>query len=234
MLAPILLIGVVFSAEGQDASLRFELPTLPGLQRHVDLLDQPGYVAIALENNGLSPSVSSKLKVSDHGRSAEIRNAAIRFAGKEGTTYNYEASVQLGLGDAKLSMPVKVDVSGIGSGKVVVTLTPPLATFIPREVTDRLRIKLQLIANVNAQQRVLDYFDALSKQSPTKQAVVEAILLEGYNKGGGLFRPGGRDVGDAVPLSEQWLLLLTLGIWLIVVPGYLLYARVRRSRQSRA
>ncbi len=45
---------------------------------------------------------------------------------------------------------------------------------------------------------------------------------------------GGRDVGDAVPLSDQRLLILTLIIWLIVVPVALLVHRLRRRRAKPA
>jgi uncharacterized iron-regulated membrane protein len=40
-----------------------------------------------------------------------------------------------------------------------------------------------------------------------------------------------RDAGDALPLSDQWMLILTLVIWLVVVPALLLWYR-RRARRA--
>ncbi len=102
--------------------IRLELKAMPTLQRYVDLLTQPGYLAITLENNDLSPSQSSKIKVGENGGSAEIRNAVVRFTGRKGTLFSYEAAYLLGLGDTKVSFPVYVDTSALRVGKVTVTL----------------------------------------------------------------------------------------------------------------
>lgn len=214
-------------AQQQKEAIRFDIPVLPDLQRYGDLLAQPGYLAIVLETNGFSPSQSSKLKVSEQGRAAEIRGATFRFTGKNGAVYSYEASYSLGLGDSKLSFPVTVDASEIASGKVRVALSPPLMSLIPDELTDRIRLKSQLIANLAAQKKMLAYLDALPKEGN----LVEAILADAYNRGGGPMAESGRDVGEAIPLSDQWLLILTLFIWLIVVPAYLFVQR-RRHRRS--
>lgn len=214
-------------AQQQKEAIRFDIPVLPDLQRYADLLAQPGYLAIVLENNGLSPSQSSKLKIGEQGRTAEIRGATFRFTGKTGAVYSYEAGYSLGLGGSKLSFPVTVDASGIPYGKVLVAVSPPLMSLIPDELTDRIRLKSQLIASLTAQKKVLAYLDAIPKEGN----LVEAILVDAFNRGGGPMAESGRDVGDAVPLSDQWLLILTLFIWLIVVPAYLFVHR-RRHRRS--
>src|SRR5258708_34417481 len=83
--------------------IRLELKAMPTLQRYVDLLTQPGYLAITLENNDLSPSQSSKIKVGENGGSAAIRNADVRFTGRKGTLFSYERAYWLGLGEKELS-----------------------------------------------------------------------------------------------------------------------------------
>jgi hypothetical protein len=76
----------------------------------------------------------------------------------------------------------------------------------------------------------LDYLDRLSKAPGAADpgALGEAILLDAYNRSGGPAARG--DVGDAVPLSEQWMLILTLAIWLILFPAALVVYRPRRRR----
>jgi hypothetical protein len=89
-----------------------------------------------------------------------------------------------------------------------------------------------MLANADAQQKILDYLDALAKgtDSDAEQATLrEAILVDAYNRSAGLAMAG-PDVGEAVPLSEQWMLILTLAIWLILFPAGLLIYRLRRRR----
>ena len=221
----------LFAADDPRGAIKLEISVLRGFDKYDGLFTQPGYLAIALENNGLSPSLSSKLKVEDSGRSVEMRSAVLGYVGKNGAVYSYEAGIRFGFGDSKLTFPVAVDATAIGSGKVTVTLSPPLAGMIPGEITDRIRLKVQLIANPSAQKSMLDYLDGLAKPARPLgggDALTEAILLDAYNKGGGPERLGGRDVGDAVPIAEQWLLIVTLAIWLVIVPLGLLVQRLRR------
>lgn len=229
--------GAIAMAHAAD-EIRIEIPVMPTIERYVDLLAFPGYFGVALENNGFSPSMSSKLRVREGGRALEIRNASLRYVGKKSAIYTYEAAVVLNLGvsDSRLAFPVVVDLSHVPSGKVVVTAKPPLANLFPAELTDRIRIKAGLIASATTQQKMLEYLDGLTRStsgsSSNAAALAEAILVDAYNKGGGPAALRGRDVGEAVPLSDQWMLLLTLVIWLLIVPAVLLYQRLRARRNE--
>jgi hypothetical protein len=212
--------------------LRFEVSVLPELQRHAALFGNPGYAAIALETIGLSPSLSSKLVIGNGGRSVEIHYGMLRYAGRKDAVYSYEASIKPGLGEGgpRLTFPVTVDVSSLASGKMIITARPPLASLIPDAVNERIQFKLRTIANAAAQKQILDYLDQLAKAAKTDGgSIFEAILLDAYNHGGGPSAGGGVDVGEALPLSEQWMLILTLIIWAVAVPAAYFY-RLRRRR----
>ncbi len=232
-----IVCGATTFARAADA-IRIEIPVAPALDRYAGLLALPGYFGVALENNGLSPSMSSKLQVKDRGRELEIRNGSLRYEGKKGAIYTYEAAVTLNLGvsKSKLAFPVTIDLEQISSGKVVVTAMPPLANLFPSELTDRIRIKASLIANPATQQKMIEYLDGLTKLVPAGSAgvaaLIELILIDAYNKGGGRVAMEGRDAGEAVPLSDQWMLLLTLAIWLLIVPALLLFQRLRARRNE--
>ena len=90
------------------SEIRIELPVVPELSRYSELLEYPGYFAIALETNGLSPSMSSRLEVSELGKVLKVRNGEIRFIEKKGSLYKYEASVILSMGSSGLVVPVVV------------------------------------------------------------------------------------------------------------------------------
>lgn len=229
--------GVTFVTHAAD-EIRIEIPVVPALERYVDLLAFPGFLGAALENNGLSPSMSSKLQVKERGRALEIRNGTLRYKDKKGPIYTYEAVVTLNLGvsESKFALPVTVDLARVSSGKVVVTARPPLASLLPAELADRIQIKASLIANATAQQKMIEYLDGLAGSAPKDSAgisaLAEAILVDAYNKGGGPAAMRGSDAGEAVPLSDQWMLLLTLVIWLLIVPAFLLYQRMRARRNE--
>lgn len=209
--------------------IRIELKALPELQRYVQLLDRPGYIAIALENSGFAATRSSKMKVDQQGRSAETGKAKVTFTGRTGDVFSYEAAYLLGLGDSKLSFPVLVDTSALRLGTVTVTLSVPLAQLMTKDLVDRVQLKAELISNASVQRKVLDYLDAMSRHDD----LVKAILVDAYNRGGGA-ATAASDVGDALPLSDQWMLLLTLVIWLILLPIALLVYRLRRRRAKPA
>ncbi len=226
----ILVIPLALHAAESAGELRFEIPTLSGFERHAELLEYPGYIGVTLENNDLHPTRSGKMIVKDGGREVQARNAVIRFVGKNGNSYAFEAGLSLGIGKASVTFPVTVNISPLRSGKTIVVAKLPLANLISDEKRARIDAKVRTLANAAAQQRVLDYLDQLAKAAGAGgSAVHEAILVDAFNRSGA---PGmaGRDVGDAVPISEQWMLLVTLAIWLILFPLALLVYRLRRRR----
>jgi hypothetical protein len=227
LLCACVALSAIPSAAAEE--LRFEIPTLPGFQRHTGLLERPGYLAVALENVDLPPSSSSKLAVREAGREVQAKSVVIRFTGRKAAAYAYEAGASLGIGSTKVTFPVTVDLSALASGRVIVVADVPLATLLSDEKRERLQMKVRTLANEPAQQKVLDYLDRLAKDSELSAATAlhEAILLDAYNRSGGPAMIG-RDVGDAVPLSEQWMLIVTLAIWLILFPAGLVVYRLRR------
>jgi hypothetical protein len=222
------------TALGQEQNARavkFNVPVVPEAMRHIEMLTVPGYLAIALENNGFHPSISSRLVVRDR-QSFQIRVGFVRFKGKKGQLSEYEAGVNLSLGvtDKEISVPVEVDTSSFSNGFLVVRAYPPLASFFPTDFLERVEIKIATLANLSAQRTMLAYLDRLAKEHQASgrgfEGVLEAIVLEAYNKGSGGV---GRDYGEPEPFSDQLLLLATVGIWLIGFPIFLLFIRSRRK-----
>ena len=214
--------------------LIFEIPALSGFQRHIGLLEHPGYIGVLLENNGLSPTSSGKMVVRDRGREVQAKSGILRFAGRKGAVYNYEGGVSLGIGKASITVPAVVDVSQIASGKVVVMAKLPLANLLSEDKRTRIDAKVRMLANMTVQQKLLDYLDATAKSAGSEPgAMFEAILLDSYNRSGGP-AAARADVGDAVPISEQMMLIVTLAIWLILFPAGLLIYKLRRWRRAAA
>lgn len=229
----LLLLACVLSWPAHAADeLRFEIAVLPELKRYESLFAAPGYAAIALESNGLSPSLSSKLAVREGGKSVGMRYGTARFAGRKDALYQYDVAITplAGADGPRIAFPATLDASALGAGNLVVTLRPPLATLVPAEITERIQIKLRAIAGPGAQRSMLDYLDRLAKDAARAGVTLnEAILLDAYERSAGAAGAMHPDVGDALPVSEQWMLIATLLIWLVAVPAAWLLRRRRRA-----
>lgn len=218
-------------------AILFEVSVLPDARRHVDFLEYPAYLAVALENNGFSPSMSSRIVILDDG-ALQIKNAVVRYSGRKGDIYRYEASVSwsTGVGETSFKVPVEVDITAMQGGKIRILIYPPLAKYFPQELTDRISVKIGSLANLGVQKKVLDYFDRLASERGVA-GTLQLILIDAYNRSVSGGAAGGREPGDAEPLSDQLLLLITLVIWLVIVPltilGQSLWQRVKNRRASR-
>lgn len=235
MIVVALFALTAFGADrGDKGALVFKLPVLPDMQRHLYLLENPAYLALALENSGMSISLSSRVQVKDRS-TFEIRNLEVRFAGKTGSVYRYDAKLKLVIAgvESELAVPAEVDVSGLIGGNITVKAHPPMAGAIPSFLLERVDFKLKLIADLSRQRDIVAYLDGLP-QKPNAGGLLsprfEAIITEAYNRGG-LVPAGTRDVGEATPLAEQIGLIVTILIWLIAVP-IVVALRYRRNRRE--
>lgn len=226
------------AAQQAEDAVSFRIPVLPEIARHLDLLEAPAHLGLALENNGLSPSLSSRLRVLSR-ESAQIRAGILTYKERRGPLYRYEAglNLSLGVGEASFTVPVEVDASAVAAGAVTVRIYPPLARLLPQEFIDRVDFKIRSLANVAAQRKMLAYLDRLAGEQRAKgrdrEGLLEAIAFEAYNRAPAA-AAAGPDAGRAEPLSDQVMLLLTLAIWLAGFPILLLVVRMRRKGQRPA
>jgi hypothetical protein len=210
-------------AADKDA-MQFNIPVLQDARRHIGLLEYPAYLAVALDNAGMGLSRSGKITIWDDGKALQYKTATLRFVENRGPVFRYAVSVDWGLGMVQTSfkLPVEVDISSLEKGQVNVRVFPPFAKLFPQELTDRIQLKIQTLADISLQKKMLDYFDGLEKKrTPGSkiESVANLILIQAYNlqaANAGDYVP--REPGDAEPLSDQLLLLITLTIWLVIVP----------------
>lgn len=223
-----------FPADGKREALRFELDVQPEAKRYVELAGYPSYLAVILQNNGFSPSQSGRIII-ENGRSLRFKNAVVTFVREEKGVFHYNAIVEwsIGIAESKFDLPVEADMSGIGNGKVSIRIYPPLAEMFPQELTERISLKLQSVASAAVQQRILEYLDGASGAAGGGRldlpALFERILIDAYNLPAvapGL--SGGREPGDAEPLSDQILLLITLFVWIVAPLAWIGWRRWRR------
>ena len=216
ILSAVLWLPGAATGQTQDA-MTLEIPVLPEAQRYVALLEYPPYVALALDNIGVKLANSGKITIPD-AHSLQYKSMVLRYVHRNGSVYSYEASLDWGIG----TLPVEADLSGLDKGKVNVRVFLPAAKLFPQDLTDRIQLKIQRLADVAMQRKMLAYFDDLQKKSgPTggNEAIFNLILLQAYNNqtadiGSFVYR----ESDDAGLLYDQLLTLIALTIWLVIVP----------------
>lgn len=224
------LLPGALSAQSKEG-LKFEIQVLPEAMRYADLLAAPGVAALVLQNNGLNPSLSSRLLVPNR-ESFKVRTGELRFVGKKASVYGYEARLTLALGvigESTLAVPVEADIARVPQGVLVLRVHAPFARLVPAEVVERIEFKIRSTADLQSQRKLLDYLDRLVTEHKAedggRERLFEAIALDAYNRSGEVIQIS-RASGD--PLSEQVILLGVLGLWLIGFPVFLLFARRKR------
>src|SRR5713226_7574321 len=103
----ILTLAAPFSGHGA-VEIRFDVTVLPEFEKYAVLLSHPGYAAMVLENNGLSPRPGIKIIVKERGSAVEAGNAVLRFERRNGELYSYEMGMVIGVAnlDTRLTFPV--------------------------------------------------------------------------------------------------------------------------------
>jgi hypothetical protein len=219
----------------QREAIGFDLEVLPAAKQYVELAAHPSFVAVALKNNGFSPSASGRVIIED-GRTLRFKNAELTFIRQDKGVFHYRATVDwsIGIAQSRFEFPVEADLSKVGDGKVAIRVFPPLAQFFPEELTDKIRLKVQSLASHAVQTRILEYLDGLPGSKDSRMdtgRMFQRILIDAYNLPAiapGL--SGAREPGDAESLADQWMLLATLAIWLLIVPGFFVARAVRKKR----
>lgn len=221
-LTVLLVPGLAHSAENPSNALQFVIPVVPGAERHLDLLAYPSYLAVALDNNGITPSDSSRVTIVD-GHTLQFKNAFLHFSEKKGPRFIYQAKMEWEIANVKtgINLRTEVDTSEIKKGMVTIRVYTPLARLLPEPLVDKIRLKIQSLTGESVQKKMLAYFNDLEKRRPQgsgTEGTLELILVQAYNTSSSARLGVGREPGDAEPFSDQILFLATLAIWFIVVP----------------
>jgi len=88
------------------------------------------------------------------------------------------------------------------------------------------------MADKGAQRKVLDYLDQLATKNPggpESTAFFEAILADAYNRRENSGRT--RESQDSLPTRDQWMLISTFVLWLLLMSA-LFTAYRRRPRRG--
>jgi hypothetical protein len=229
----------IFPADAaQREAIRIDLSILPAAKRYVELAAYPSLLVVALQVNGFSPSHSGRIVVEDGG-TLRFKNAGLKFVRQEKGIYHYSATVDwsIGIAQSKLEFPVEADLSKVGEGTATIRVFSSFAQLVPEPLIEQMRLKVESVANHAVQQRVLEYFEGLPGGGTENQLetgrMFERILIDAYNLPAvapGL--SGAREPGDAESLADQWMLLATLAIWFVVVPGFFM-ARAAWRRKTK-
>lgn len=230
------------AAAQKPEGIEFDVAVLPGAARHLELLAFPAYLALALENNGLSLSRSSPLVIRNR-ETVQIKAGSMHYTGRKGSVFNYEAAFNLsfGVAESSLTMRVNVDTSRVGQGTLLVRVFPPLAKLIPQQVIEKVDFKIRAFGSLETQEKVLAYLDRIGKEEQGRSrgvdGMLEAIAFDAYNRSASADRAAaaaalaGQLGKEPEPIYGRKLLLAALVLWLAGFPLFLYFVRRRRGEE---
>lgn len=227
----------LYAASPKEDALQIEIPLVQGAEKYLNLLEYPAYLVVALENNGIKTSNMGRPTLIDE-RTVKLKNAMLRYTGKNGTVYAYTSSLDwdFPFKHLKFEVPVEIDTSLVSKEKIRVRVFLPFAKLFPDALVERIKMKIQILSRPEIQKQMLGYFDDLSKKTgPASglQGLFTKIMLQSYSTPADVDGAYAREPGDAESLSDQAYLLATLAIWLIIGPASITAFIVWRNRKKR-
>ena len=220
-------VGVALPDDQQASGLAFEVDVIAGMDRYIDLLVYPPYLAVALENSGIHLDSAESLRILDpHTLQIEsLHGSTLKFVRPKGPLFTYQTKVRwrVPLLSTGFEIPVEVDVSEIGKGRVAIRIYSAVAQLLPQSFTEGIQHKAQELLSVGVQRKLLKYLNGLRQKGQKEigiQEMAQLILLQAYNHRGSRVDKAvhSRQYQDSEPLSDQVLLLITISIWFVAVP----------------
>jgi len=230
------LFFVITPVNAEKVPISLELSVSSAFAPYADaLFVSPAYAALAFQNSGTAVSLSRPLRILSS-KELQFGTERLIFESKKGNIYRYKASVGLPFGQ-EVTIPVEIDVSNLEGGKLRILAYPLVSGLIPQDLITKVESKIQFLANVNAQQDLIDYLVARTKggldSTEIKSQLFSQIAFDAINQinlSSASPRNGG-DVGQAESLSNQLPLIIAIIIWCMGFP-ICLYI-IRRHRQKK-
>lgn len=163
---------------------RIEISSVSGLERYIDLLQYPSYLAVALLNNDIKFSHCSDLTLLDK-HALKISFITLRFISKNGQRFLYTAEILKGV-DSQFNFNIEVDVSEVKLGKIYLHIISPLTKIITQARYDRINQEIQRLSDKKHQEKLISYFKDLEKKissdKKAEEGIMEMILMDGINR----------------------------------------------------
>jgi len=166
--------------------LNYHFPVDPRVIHYRSLLEQPGLLAIALENAGEKIAYSGRLRVANL---QEFRIEGVLSLGDvllRAEKANTESEIVYSAAVAGVSAPIFLDLSSLQAGVVGVRLSVPAAGVLPEKVESMVGEKLGHLMGLGVQGRLIDYLDGILKDKPSnldeQTWLTTQILLMAYGR----------------------------------------------------
>lgn len=226
----------------RNESLHFTIQAIPEWRRYIGFLEYPPLLALGLENSGIRLSHAGRIKILDRHTLELSRENPIpfkkvlaRFVKREGPRYYYEVVVDWRVGLLAKNMALTAVLNTTPAHPLDLRVNVSNAEFVPLVLTRYIDTKIKVFLGNETQQNLVTYLDALGSPGAKKpEESFEKILMYAYNAStremSGVPQ---RLEGDSETVAEQLALLITLAIWLILVPVLYLVFFLRRRLKKR-
>lgn len=181
----LILPSAAYTSSQSENVLTFSIPVIPDSPRFLDLLEYPPYLAVALEINGIIIKKYSKIKILDR-HTLECIGVTVKYIKRADKLYFYQ--IEYGLDNINnkflYGITLEIDTSKINEWIVRITIPPLLMSILPDDISDKIKMKMQILANIDNQKQMVKYFNkinSIDKQAGKTSKMLEEILINGYN-----------------------------------------------------
>jgi hypothetical protein len=218
-----------------DNTLEYTIPVISGLERYIEMLEYPPYLALAIDNSGIRVGTGGLEVVDKH--TLQIKYLSLNFVKKVGEVYAYNIEPALGLSleSVGLNIKVEIDCSQLRNGLVTVRIHMFRIDFFLSSVRNMIDYKIGL-ANQDNQEIILKYLDGL-KGLDSPHVSVDAIINQIAMQSNDLRVLDRRKIGEIKKrmwrLSQFWhVLFISIGGVLLVIIPYISLFKKRKIIRS--
>ena len=212
-----------------DNALEYTIPAIRGLERYIEMLEYPPYLALAIDNSGIRVGTGGLVVVDKH--TLQINYLRLKFVKKDGEVYTYNIGPAWGLSleSIGLNLKVEIDCSQLRNGFVTVRIHMFRIDFFLSSVKYIIDYKIGL-ASENNQKIIIKWLDGLKVvESPhiSIDAIINQIAMQ-TNDRRALERRKIFEIKQPLRrLSPFWHVLFILigGVLIVIIPFILLYQK---------
>lgn len=212
-----------------DNALEYTIPAIRGLERYIEMLEYPPYLALAIDNSGIRVGTGGLVVVDKH--TLQINYLRLKFVKKDGEVYAYNIEPALGLSleTIGLNLKVEIDCSQLRNGFVTMRIHMFRIDFFLSSVRNMIDYKIGLASEDN-QKIILKYLDDL-KGVDSPNISIDAIINQIAMQSKDIRVLARRKIFEikqpVLRFAPFWhvLFILIVGILIVIIPFISLFQK---------
>lgn len=211
---------VVWGDDKLESIAHIKIPVIDGVEKYLDILNVPAYLAVALDNAGLGIGVEHNLNI-ESDKIFDWNGVSVEYIKRNGKIFFYDVNFITSFGKVLPEVRLKLDASNVNRGFFSVDIYSKYASVLLEKIATRFEPKVLMMFNTENQSRMMGYLQKINSRRDNKKFNFnEAILIEGYNNRS-FYQETSSSSSESGNKSKNLIVLLyTITVALIIIPLY--------------